>query len=157
MRVWKDIKQYPVVDGWYTDGNFRVKVGDYATIGDWATVGEGATIGNHTRVGEGATIGDRARIGNCATIGNHTRIAKGANITTAFPYVSLVGKWPMHPYLPSQVRLGCYIGDYETLRNRSKDDWDEHGYTESHVKAILATLDYFQAIEHLVFANKEGN
>ena len=45
MRVWKDIKQYPVVDGWYTDGNFRVKVGDYATIGDWATIGDRARLG----------------------------------------------------------------------------------------------------------------
>jgi len=132
MRLWKDIKTYPVIDGWHTsEDGFRVKIGNWATIGDWAKIGDEAKIGN------GAKIGDEATIGDC------------------FPQIWIIGKWWLHPYAPGKVRLGCYIGDYETLLNRKQSDWDEHDYTAAHVQVILASLNYLKSIEHLVWDTSE--
>ena len=103
------------------------------------------------KIGYSAKIGNSVKIGNLAEIGNSVKIGNLAEIGAGFPCVSLIGKWLLHPYAPGKVCLGCYIGDYETLRNRTKADWDKHGYTEAHVRLILATLDYFQAIERDVF------
>ena len=144
MRLWKTIKNYPVVDGWHTDPDgikvvklgYGVKLGDRAKIGNWAQIGDRAKIGDGAQIGYRAKIGDEAQIGDC------------------FPVMALTGKWVMNPYLPGQVRLGCYRGDYAALRSRTQDDWDEHGYSAAHVETILKTLDYFEAIEHLVFVTE---
>ena len=126
MRVWEDIKTYPVVDGWHrSEDGFRVKIGDRAKIGDWATIGDDATIGNWAKIGD------------------------------SFPQIWIMGKWWLHPYAPGKVRLGCYIGDYDTLLNRKQADWDKHGYTAAHVEVILASLNYIKSIEHLVWDTSE--
>lgn len=57
----------------------------------------------------------------------------------------------MNPYSMGVVRLGCFIGSYSTLANRTRDEWECHGYTEAHIEMILSTLTYFQRVEHLIF------
>jgi NDP-sugar pyrophosphorylase family protein len=165
VRFWKDIKNLPVIDGWLTDSEtgFRARIGDWARIGDEARIGDWAQIGNGTQIGDEAKIGDEARIGDWAQIGNGAKIGNGtqigdeakigneAQIGDGFVVVYLAQRWPLHPYAPGKVRLGCYIGDYKTLENRTQAEWDKHDYSADHVAIIKASLAYFQAIEAQVF------
>jgi hypothetical protein len=68
------------------------------------------------------------------------------------PIIYIPQKWPLHPYSPGKVRLGCYRGDYETLFIRTPADWKAKGYTLDEVYLVLATLNYFQIIEKFCFA-----
>lgn len=47
FRFYKDIKNYPVIDGWLCgpDG-FKCTIGDYTVIGDSAVIGDYAKIGD---------------------------------------------------------------------------------------------------------------
>lgn len=165
MKRWKDIKDNPrdshgwvLVDGkpyaWIAEGAWIGEgawIEKCARIGENAWIGERARIGEHAQIGKDAQIAEGAQIGEYAYIGERARIGEGASVKSSVPSVYIHNKWYMSPYRLGEVRLGCYQGDYEALRNRTQADWDKHRYTAENVEMILKTLDYFQAIEYLIF------
>lgn len=145
---------------------YGVRVGNKATIGKNATIYLGATIGDLARIGDNAQILGMGAIGQGASIGYNTtthhwakiydRVAIGGNLETGFilPLVAIRGRSQIYPHAPGLVYLAGCCYTYAGARARVASDFAKHRYTPEQVEAILKTLDFFEAVEPLVFVQK---
>ena len=135
---WEDIKngyrKWPINIYGYSkkSEDFRVKIGDGASIGD------GARIGDRASIGDGASIGYGARIGDGASVG------EGARIDKSLTYI--IGS--MHQiflYDPAKklIGIGCKVHTVSTWIDTYIHVGTQSGYTDAQIVEYKRYIDLF--------------
>lgn len=142
------------------------KVGIMANVGSYSTIRANATIRPFTEIGAFAKVGSNADISSFVSVGSYAVVFQGVSVdafstippnsnveqSISFTPRNQKSNWNIEPLEPGIVRFGDMVGSYDAIRNRESRDWLADGFGERQISTILATLDYFQAIESVVFS-----
>lgn len=142
--------------------NNEVLLGDNVKLNNWITLGARTILGNNVIINDNVTVGDDVLIGDDVIISNDViigdniiisdwvKLDNDIEVLAGFTSLSLTDKWVIHPYSIGQIRCGCFIGKYDKLLKRSKEEWGKSNYTPEQVKLVKSFAKFCRDNESLM-------